>query len=190
VTKLLAGAAAVLLLASHGLGEGREFELRGVEMELTDGSRLFGYVPWHALNAEEAEMSFPAATNSRDTILLYTDLRTVLYPDSGLLVCTTPLRRIARDSIHRMHEQPGRHDRYANTDIPLVSESTAALLRTPPLAMASGGDDSTRFYWLSYSPGVTAQDLEALLADPTVDWTESDDLLDRGKVIRLKFALE
>jgi hypothetical protein len=160
------------------------WELKGVIVQLKNGTTIEGYATWNdgwaelgyqwsGLSDKESidraleENEFPKMIFDPraqiDKIYVYTHLRSIRYPVAkGLVALRDPVRVTVKD-IKALKLHPGPHDGYQGAgDVPLVTERIADLLQTKPNASCDFDVGAGDVYWVSYDASFPADELQRL----------------------------
>jgi hypothetical protein len=163
------------------------WELRGVIVNLKDGTRIEGYATWNHAWAREGNCECSCSNSNGDEsasrerspvnanefpgvifhpaaaikcITVYTHLRSIKYPWAAVVTTNEPIK-LGIGEIEDIKLTPGPHDGYGGAgDIPLVSPRFADLLQTKPAASCESGDGFA--YWVSYDRSFPEEELRRL----------------------------
>jgi hypothetical protein len=172
------------------------WELKGIAVDLEDGTTVTGYIGWNedAIIDAGYQGKFPEVLleMERKAIVLYTDLEKIVYPVKGALVSTKQPLSIPVGRIIRVLPKPGPHDGYRGAvEIPLVSPEIAALLRSKPDAFCEGDEGGvTSVFWLAYNKRISSKDIIWLCRYPWVEIIRNSDDLQKDGVFRLDFPYD
>jgi hypothetical protein len=174
------------------------WSLRGVSIELSNGTRVQGYVAWNdgwVDQIGDSLVPFPESLLrfrwNTQHILLYTELERVKYPAEGLVVATAVPLHLVPDSLRSVVLSPDALDGYAGAGtVPLVTKETAKLLTTTaPIAACHGeSPTSSDIYWLSYNSRFDEERLMLLCKEPWISLIEWSQTLEVNRVIRLEYS--
>jgi hypothetical protein len=174
------------------------WELKGVQLQLKDGSALKGYMLWNKAWIQGAPSApFPKLllqpAKGAEHIRFHSELRSILYPDSGLIVAVAPERLIPLDSLSDITPAPGEFEgRSGAGSIPVVAERTVKRLQQrAPFAYCKGESEGNAvIYWISYNPEIGAKELRMLCERPWLGLIEWNETLERNLIIRLSFSYD
>jgi hypothetical protein len=172
------------------------WELKGITLELKDGKEHEGYIIWNdAWVQGQTSKSFPDLLfdnqNGVKTITFYLDIRAINYPDSGLKVSVGLQREIPVDSISHIKLKAGVHDGYVGAGrIPVVSERTAQMLLTKPVATCTGKGPLSIVTWLSYNQRFGKEELDCLCNPELIDLIQWSRDFEGNKLVRLEFSYD
>lgn len=173
------------------------WELKGLSVELDDTTTVTGYTMLNDGEDGGHKVDFPEgllamARETRQTIVLYTDLEKVPYPFKGAVVATKEPLRLPLEKIKRVVAKPGPHEGYQGAGaIPLVSSEIAKLLHSKPHASCEGDAGGvTAVYWLAYTESISRKDIEWLCKEPWTELIENSNLLGGNHIFRLDFPYD
>lgn len=173
------------------------WELKGVIVQLKDGTTMQGYAAWNdswaasgyqgsglsdadSINRALKENEFPKMIFDTRAqvhgIYVYTHLRTIKYPVAkGLVTLRDPVEVTAKD-IKDIKLNPGPHDGYNGAgSLPLVSERIADLLQSKPSAYCHYDAHMGDMYWVSYDLSFPAEELQRLCEEYALPFSDVDE---------------
>ncbi len=160
------------------------WQLKGVIVQLKNGSTVEGYATWndswaalgyqysglndkHSIDRALEENKFPKMIFDPraqiDRIEVYTHLRSIRYPVAKALVTLREPVVVTVKDIQHVKLYPGPHDGYEGAgSLPLVSERIAGLLQTKPSASCHHDEGAGDMYWVSYDKSFLAEEIQRL----------------------------
>lgn len=188
------------------------WQLKGVVVQLKNGTTIEGYATWNDSwaafgyqsssagdansieRALENQKAFPEVVFDPKAqitgIDVYTHLRSIKYPVPEALVTLRDPVQVDVEDIKDLKLKPGPHDGYEGAlRLPLVSERTADLPQTKPSASCHYDARAGDMYWVSYDKSFPAEELQRL-CDGYISDTELEKKLEGRDIFSLYYAYD
>ena len=198
---------AIVLFCSDTLHSGclACWKLYRAEITLKNDKRYEVYVKWNdewlydQFYLKETDKSFPdvlfklRTDSGIDRIWCheYYDLRSVDYPQKGLIVALGEPLEISIDSLKSITLKDGPFNTYLGAGpIPVVDSRIASLLMTPPAAMCNYDTGASDVYWLSYNHDVDQEGIRWLCKEPLRSLVNYHRGFQNRNIIKIEFAYD